>query len=532
MYFRCNLYLILQRQISFLLYSHRYSPHMDEEHVHELSTITEVDTPATSRLNATADLNAAELTTIDAAAVHELQQNRAAFKQLLYNQFPDFQEYAANAITDVTPSGSTILEDKLEKLLEISGQHTNEMKYKLFAATVNAEAPSTSLRDSIQTNFDYQQFPTHTEYAKDTPCLLDSQSINQFQLSSDGSNGSGHSHAPKDQTTDESSLPDIVNELKKRNILRESFEMESNEDQLNRQNASTAVNKTTFDSLSDTLEQELHGMGIGWASSMLKKTKQVSTVSSSSTTSSASANDSHMARRSHQKSKNQIASPPQKAASNPIDVDASENANDDKSTTLVTQTDADTTSKPINLKEFLARELMKHSSSSSSSSLSLSCSNSSLASIFLKSYLGNSSSIHSNTPDMPRQNNNEKQRTSTPVAGELSSGHRSLISFYKKSSSPQPPQLDHRSLPPHDESDANASTDLTGKLFSGESHLSSVRINNSDVSTSDTAAPSKTNTILQAAEHRTHDEFDALIGSTNVKLNAAGAGSSSTSSTS
>lgn len=502
----------------------RYSP--NEEQAHELSTITEVDTPATSRLNATADLNAADHTTIDATL--ELQmQNRAAFKQMLYNHFPDFQEYArstSNAAhgmdsmsVNMTPTASSNLGEKLEKLLEISDQHAKEMKYKIFEAA--CEASSTS--GGNQTSLSYKQFPTHTEYAKDTPGLLDSQSINQCQSSSD------HNDTQKEQTTDDSSLPDIVNELRKRNILRDGFGMDSYDGHKSgAENASASGN--VGDSLSDTLERELHGLGISWASSMLKKSKRVSTVSSSSTTSSASANDSHTARRPHPKTKkNPSPQKPQLTSDNVAAAGASEDAKDDKALSTVSQLDGDTSTKPINLKEFLARELMKHSSSSSTSSIS--CNDSSIASIFLKSCLGNSSSNHSSTQlQMPRAI--DKQRTSTPVAGESSSGHRSMNS-YKKSSSPQPPQLDYRTFPPAiEESDANASNDLTGKLFSGESHLSSVRINHSDGSTSDTAVPSNTNTILQT-EQRKHDEFDALITPANVKLNSAGLGSSSTTST-
>lgn len=465
-------------------------------------------------------------------AAHDLQmQNRAAFKQMLYNHFPDFQEYAGstsnldhasnsvNLSGNLTPSASTILGEKLEKLLEITGQHTKQMKYKMFEAACEA-APTSSAN---QASLSYQQFPTHSEYAKDTTGLLDSQSIHQCQSSSDNND------TRKDQMTDESSLPDIINELKKRNILRESFEIDSYDEQ-NSGAGNASVSGNIADNLSDTLEKELHGLGIGWASSMLKKTKQASTVSSSSTTSSVSANDSHAARRSHTKPKrNPSPQKPQTTPSNTAATVASEDAKDDKAMSTASQLDGDTTTRPINLKEFLARELMKHSSSSASSS-SISCNDSSIASMFLKSCLGNSSSNHSSAQLMPRVSTLEKQRTSTPVAGESSSGHRSMNS-YKKSSSPQPPHLDYRTFPHKiGESDANVSQDLTGKLFSGESHLSSVRGNNSDGSTSDAAIPSNANTILPA-EQRKHDEFDALITPVNVKLNSVVVGSGSTAST-
>lgn len=493
----------------------RYSP--NEEHAHELSTITEVDTPATSRLNATTDLNAADHTAIDAALELQLQ-NRATFEQLLYNHFPDFQEYAASAPNLLQASdsmdASTILGEKLEKLLEISGRHTNEMKYKMFGAICEG----TSTPANNQTSLNYQQFPSHTEYAKDTAGLLDSQSINQCLSSSE------QNDTRKDQTTDESSLPDIVNELKKRNILRKSFELDSCDGATDGPENATAIGNVA-DHLSDTLERELHGLGISWASSMLKKSKHVSIVSSSSTTSSASANDSRAARRLHAKPKSHKSPQKPQTAAN----DGPAGAKDDKAVSTVSQLDGDITARPINLKEFLARELMKHSSSSSSSSIS--CNDSSIASIFLKSCLGNSSSNQSSTQlTIPRANAIDKQRTSTPVAGESSSGQRSMNS-YKKSSSPQPPHSIHRNYPHAvEESEANVSNDLTGKLFSGESHLSSVRINNSDGSTSDAADPFNTSPILHA-EQRKHDEFDALITPLNVKLNSAGIGSGSTTST-
>lgn len=447
-----------------------------------MSTITEVDTPATSRLNATADLNAAENSAIDAALELSLQ-NRANLKQLLYNHFPDFQEYAQSTPNlaqtsdslNTTATTNVILAEKLEKLLKISDQHVKDLKYKKFDGT--CEAIATSM-DNNPNSLSYQQFPSHTEYAKDTPGLLDSQSINQCQSVSD------RSDTRKDQTSEESSLLDIVNELKKRNILKNSFEVKKND------TTNASADGNTGESLSDTLERELQGLGIGWASSMLKKSKHASAVSSSSTTSSASANDSQSARRSNVKSKRHVS--PQKTQIA---------AKDEKAMSTVSQLDGSTGAKPINLKEFLARELMKHSSTSSSSS-SVSCNDSSLASLLLKSYLGHSSSNHSSAlQPVPHSTTVDKQRTSTPVAS--TSGHRTVNS-YKKSSSPQPPPLDYRAT---EEAGANASSDLTGKLFSGESHLSSVRMNNSDLSTSDAAAASNTNTVLHA-DRKASDNFD------------------------
>lgn len=87
-----------------------------------------------------------------------------------------------------------------------------------------------------------------------------------------------------------------------------------------------------------------------------------------------------------------------------------------EATTVTTQpTDSAAIAKSINLKEFLARELLKHSSMSSSDS--------SLTSMFLKSYLGQST-ILSETPNRGI----DKHRTSTPVdhssEGKESSGKR------------------------------------------------------------------------------------------------------------
>lgn len=512
---------------------------MEEEMAHELSTITEVDTPATSRLNAT-DLTAAEQTTVLTKIDLINQSQNKELLEFLYKHFPDFQAYARstsnlaqnsceNQSINLTATASIILGEKLEKLLEISSTHSNALNYKTFQSKDDKRNSSESkqLSQSNENMLSYLQFPTHSDYARAVPGLLDSQSIDQLQLTESGEDR-------QDNETNSSSLPDIVSELKNRNILKHSFKMDSDDEsrdilyvgagcsndkkkQLAKQQSQQDKADKQSGSLSDTLEQELQSMGISWASSMLKKTKEVNTISSSSTSSTTSMEKPAMPQKPSIKN-----SPPAKskpAATSFIDGSLTSAENVTQATTVLTQTDHDAHTKPINLKEFLARELMKHSSSSSSAS------DSSLASIFLKSFLGVSSSSSSvsipSTPMTLARTVADKQRTSTPVNHSSTSGsghHTSISKVY------QPHISDKLSSPQNDQSQQHVS-DLTNKLFSGDSHLSSVHVNSS----SSTDSASKSNTLLHE-EQRKHNEFDALIVPTNLQLNLAGPGSTATSS--
>lgn len=433
---------------------------MEDENAHELSTITEVDTPATSRLNATADFTTAEQTIVptNGDAMNETQS--MTILHLLYKQFPDFHEYLRSISNIAQASETTDPSVNVDKLLNIESA-LSALNYQSFHKGQTHQ--ETQVSSSSTLNLAYQKFPSHAEYAREVSGLLDSQSIDQMQTSESSS----------------SSLPDILMELKARN-LKHSFELvpvdDSNINDIEKicqkiPSAST-VEKQGSGSLSDSLVKDLRDMGISWASSMIKKSKQAKQLSLSSTSTSSvsesAINSNHHG--SKKLSPLRKKSPRKSSGSSFIEMKAS-------STDNVNQTNIAGDGKPVNLKDFLARELMKHSSTSSSD-------DSSLASIFLKSFLGHSPSIHSvtlpalNTPTGSR--NADKQRTSTPVHGETSSEDRRSNGFKKLS-----PRFDSPSfIPTVDDTQSNA-MNLTGKMFSGESHLSSVHIGSESSSSND-----------------------------------------------
>lgn len=517
----------------------RQSPQL----VHELSTITEVDTPQTSR-NIT-DVNVGEHTSTSIMKGHLSQS--ADQDQLTYNKFPNFQEYcrinqnanssAANNISiSLTPSTSLILGENVDRLLQVSSE-IKALNYKSYQS--NASTEKSALNNSTQTALSYEQFPPHSEYAKSVSGLLDSQSIDRIQLS-DASTGSDNKNHSRN-----SSLPDIVSELKKRNLLTHSFEIDSEEEDADtdnilrikgidepalggEQNGIKRISSESTNSWSDTLEQELKNLGILWASSMMKKSKKQNAITTSSS-SLAESNDNSVktTHRSPSKpkspskdAKKSLRRTPQSSSQKKdsfVDAALTLSAGNTSQPAAVNQTDSDIISRPVNLKEFLARELLKHSSMSSSSS------DSSLASIYLKSFLGYSSSSPQNgllsTP-MPQH------RTSTPV-NNSSADVRSQNSGGRESEHSKQLQFDDHKRKGDGERSLK-SGDLTEKLFSGESHLSSVRINSS----SSTDEVTEFNTIKHRSEQQKHKQFEDLMAPTNLKLAVAASMSNSTSSSS
>lgn len=447
---------------------------MEDELPHELSTITEVDTPGTSRLNATDATNAND-TTLKSTSV------KLALDNLIYSTFPEFKEYlkskdnvsgvsmaCINDTADITTEPSAILNEKLGKILEPAGSQADEFKYKPFEGE-RPHIDSKHLNES-EIRLSYIKFPTHSEYANAVSGLIDSQSLEDLHMSD--SNGNSNS-----------SLPDIVNELKSRKILDHSFEeaeegkgdnleglLIANKNPHHKKTAylGKAVSSLTTEqlpnhdgSLSDVLENDLNNMGFAWATAEMKKTKAVGNSTSVSSDSSVQTAEKplspvkqRLAKRSYQKMN-------QSKATNDSFVDknilALPNTVTIEGSVTTQQTGSELHGKSINLKDFLARELMKHSSMSSSS-------DSSLASLFLQSFLGRS--ISPGTP----QNRGiiDKHRTSTPV-DHSSDGVDSSKRNYRTSSINK---------------DSNKNQTDSPTFFSNDSQISSVRMNSTDTSSS------------------------------------------------
>lgn len=445
---------------------------MEDELPHELSTITEVDTPATSRLNATDMANLNE-TTLKNKTVKSTTLGAEANK-LAYNAFPNFHDYiksnpnfsqvSMSSVNDTIDSTTqTIPDEKLSKMLEPQGSKANELVYKKYEGDVEQlQLDNTLLGRDSDLHLAYSKFPTHAEYAKAVPGLLDSQSIDQIQ----GEEATENSN---------SSLPDIVNELKNRNILDRSFGEASDDDcdqtddllKIRRKNESSVTTECHNDEVFKSLENDLIEMGLSWVNSELKKCKSDSTTTSTSSNSSS---------RAEQLNRFAGKPPIKRTAKRTFqNFDQSHPTGDSfvdksllpvKTATVRTQpSDTDANEPKINLKEFLARELLKHSSMSSSS-------DSSMASIFLKSFLGRSS------PDTPQSRGlNNQQRTSTPVDNSKTASKSGDASNSRASV--------------HGSRDINKVGGASNTFFSNDSpHLSSVRLS----STESTSTSTSTNT--------------------------------------
>lgn len=384
---------------------------MEDELPHELSTITEVDTPATSRLNATDATNLNE-NTIKNGLGNPTPDDEAL--KILYNAFPNFKDYiksnpnvtqasmASLNETDVTVTGvSAIMNEVLVKPIETYSSQAEGLKYKAFDDESQRPA-NDKILDESELRMSYHKFPSHSEYAQSVPGLIDSQSLDQLQISDANDNST-------------SSLPDIVNELKNRKILEHSFEEAEGQDGdlddllMIRGKEARISTMTTEENWSDVLENDLNSMGLSWVTAELKKSRAISTSTSvssdtsnrgdhRSSTKQMSPNKPKTAKRTYQAMN-------QSKAANDSFVDPNLRMTTDGGIVTSQPTDGDPNSKSLNLKDFLARELLKHSSISSSS-------DSSLASMFVNSYLAHSSSRLMGTPQNRAL---DKHRTSTPV---------------------------------------------------------------------------------------------------------------------
>lgn len=365
---------------------------------------------------------------------------------------------------DVTQRASMILGEKLEKILS-SENDPGMLQYQAYNGE-NRGKTAAKPNESHEQNLCYSKFPTHSQYMA-SDHMIDTQSLDPLQLSD--------LSEPTDST-----LPDIVSELKSRNIfvgpMRERSDMDNeyaNATAINRmiQNAAT-------DSLSESLENDLRKMGLNWVTSMMKKTKtatQLSTSSESIDQDDKSARPSYRPRSSPSKLKsvtngnshghgtNDKANDIANDSNSFVDKNIVVSLRPTESSRTTDKTEPDHHGMSMNLKDFLARELLKHSSSSSMST------DSSLGSIFLKSFLGRSLSASDDQPGTPKTHHEkDKHRTSTPVQ-QISGVARSSSTPNSRS------ETAGKSAEPKDNrADGVNEHDLTPRFFSGESHISSV----------------------------------------------------------
>lgn len=475
----------------------RFAPHIEELDIpHELSTITEVDTPAiTARTtNATATAVAAISTEKQISNLRQLLNISATTEEKL--RIRSFTAAPPHEETRITTTTMTSCD--LERSSTVHSRHSvsiaapqiqpfpSHSRYAAddangllgndtLQATNDAAEQSKREKTTPQAANDgaagpqIQPFPSHKEYALGASGLCTSASI--AAAAESATNGkAGEEGAEDDDDDDNDSFPDVQAELMRRNLLSRPFptysSTSSDEDvaapatQTATQRRKSATVAATANlqahSVSSTstggdLEVEMQKVGLNWASSMMKKTRETQhvDVGSSSSSSSMAANGEHEA-----------------ALGNaPVSAAAAAPGNCSKSTSIPSEA-----GQPLNLKEFLARELLKRTTSLSNSS-SGAHDDSTLASQFLRSLLGSTNSNSDGTLSSAGRNANAASaagggghRTSTPR--KIASDARGTTPLLR-----QPPKRNTNQT----RTSSPTSRREGAHLFSGESGMSSVR---------------------------------------------------------
>nr|XP_014085550.1 uncharacterized protein LOC106614364 [Bactrocera oleae] len=286
----------------------RYSPNFAEDDVvHELSTIIEVDTPATSRVNASA-----------AAATAEASRSR----HLQPQPFPTFEEYAREMNLDVTQldaDTSHRIHQEFETLIAqlCNAQGSTVPNYREFpslsAYLRNLSVPQDGAEQSQSpetiddlvsclriANLSIKPFPTRQEYLRQLATnsqsgeFLDSASLENLSDARTNSN-----------TETESESINIEEELRRRQLLQHSFRTAKTKEQIftstvrdggeNERGsharvfaAESGIEKltSTSENGSSEFERQLFSLGMKWPATMRARTKEAKAVGSSNTSSS------------------------------------------------------------------------------------------------------------------------------------------------------------------------------------------------------------------------------------------------------
>ncbi|TMW49897.1 hypothetical protein DOY81_005027 [Sarcophaga bullata] len=414
----------------------RFSPQLPEEEVaHELSTIFEVDTPATSRINMAAGQTVNE---------RESSSDKGEPQQPI--KFPTFEEYLKvldlNA-TQLDPEQSTQLQQEFNSFLECLQKcaSNDAPKYTEFPSASKYLEKSPDVDELSETmeemlaqlcvgNVLPRNFPAVREYIKgnaskassDEQQLLDTESLENIS-------------SPANSENETVSL-DIEEELKRRKILKSSFRYLKQKHKI----FSSTANKD------DEFYKEMLA-----AESGLEK------LSSSGNTTEKLEID--MKKITHKlqatKNKQQKEQQAQLLSSSTNTANTSTLANSAMEAVSLDESSKDK-GKALNLRDFLTRELLKRVNISGSSSSS----DESLRSHFFLSILG---SLTPRTPGVASKSGAptiERQKTSTPVPTPRSNNSSRA----------------NKSSPSH--------------LFSGESHISSVRFVISDSGNDDHSSES------------------------------------------
>lgn len=367
----------------------RFSPQMEEKPpAHELSTIVEVETPVASKLNILED-DRVDLTK----------------ESINYENFPDYEEYLNIANRQTT--------DDLQKLFEMS-----QLKYQEFVQPAVYGIKETVVSKKEDDEVNSTDSSIHDIVAELKRRNIINRSFDN--LSSTGGESDGPAaKLPEDQLDRILKSPTQRTQHVPESRVSESSRILPSPPPTQKIQKSPKKNQTASKSDSPRLEDDLTDMGMPWMTSMLKRNQESNTIQSSSSSASVNVNqekkEQHTNRPSRKTYQIEIRDP------------------NTSSPTTNSSTDTVSTGKPLNLKDFLRRELTIRSENKNLTN------ESSLSSKFMHSLLNATGGTSSTNSDM--QSQDQKLRTSTPV------------------------QLD--------------STRLGASIFSADSRMSSVRMSSS-----------------------------------------------------
>ena len=385
----------------------RFSPQMEEklQQPHELSTIVEVETPVASKVN-----------------ILEEEKIDLTRESINYEDFPDYEEYLKKVENQTAGD--------LQKLFEVS-----QLKYQKFVAPAEYGIEEIS---GLQKEDDKNDGNSSDSSIHDIVAELKRRKI--IDKSFENLCGSGDDE--DDGPDEKDHLAEIVKSPKKMiqnssgNVIeKESSRIlpspppspvkvnapEKSTQKLEKLRSSQKLDKSPRKSESPRLEDDFSEMGMRWMTSMLKRNQESNTLHSSSSSTSVSLNN-------HEKPEKNEKNPcrPERRLLSRTTYELEMRAVDSSSRTTNSSSETPPSGKPLNLKDFLRRELLMRSESKNLSN------ESSLSSRFLQSLLNANESTSSNSGGVSQD---LKLRTSTPVQLDSTKFGASLFSADSRMSS-------------------------------------------------------------------------------------------------
>lgn len=414
----------------------RYSPQLDPTAIHELSTIAEVETPATSRINAS--INDDKSGAVDIKVTVKDFLNITELENLEYKQFPSPKEF--NNEIDLTNLEKSSSEASLPDVMaELKKRNIITESYGYFGDENDQPSSSESNVNSLMKLIEKTSSESpDVKEMNDTPSYSEAM-ILKSPKKKQAISRRGFVTPPHEEHILENTSP---TKIKQATTIRKSS---------NKNESFTGIgflHSSNSDGTSNNLEDDLNKIGMNWASTMLKKTHEARTQLSSS---SCSPPNLEKSRRRILRKKTSF-------------VDPEIGKKDDENSFVADQTT--TEGIPLNLKEFLANELLKRNNTTDPN---FSSTDSSITSQFLRSLLNQTPGQM--TPSHGSRDKIVAQRTSTPVGLSSSSSGSKILSL-----------------------------NGTSGLFSNESRMSSVRFSPSSSGAEAGKSYSSSNSIQKSDE--------------------------------